>query len=281
MFSHVSCCQIVNEPPPLWEVPSNCNNFTAKVFRAGLQKDPERRVSTKELRRKTTKALRAGQESSEDVKRLTTVNRNLGFAALTFSVCSTVGGLSLRSITSACEKLFGGRNQTDDAPCSPSPADSAPAMYWVSPWRTAAVSEDSSDWKDGDSDAEPETGGWESQPKSLQDDPAADNRDWDSWSDSEVDMYVGEEECIRDYEGDWEEEGDEEEEEEWDSSVSTEYLQALRGLFPLLQKGQNSRGSEPELEYLRDGESESGSSFAARLASAGLLASCCHVSSPG
>lgn len=53
--------QIVNEPPPLWEVPSNCNNFTAKVFRAGLQKDPDRRASAKELRRKTTKALRAGR----------------------------------------------------------------------------------------------------------------------------------------------------------------------------------------------------------------------------
>lgn len=57
----LSCvCQIVNEPPPLWEVPSNCNNFTAKVFRAGLQKDPDRRASARELRRKTTKALRAG-----------------------------------------------------------------------------------------------------------------------------------------------------------------------------------------------------------------------------
>lgn len=53
--------QIVNEPPPLWEVPSYCNNFTAKVFRAGLQKEPERRASAKELRRKGTKALRAGQ----------------------------------------------------------------------------------------------------------------------------------------------------------------------------------------------------------------------------
>lgn len=57
-------CQIVNEPPPLWEVPSNCNNFTAKVFRAGLRKDPERRASAAELRRKTTKALRAGQDAS-------------------------------------------------------------------------------------------------------------------------------------------------------------------------------------------------------------------------
>lgn len=62
-YSHYlsSVCQIVTEPPPLWEVPSNCNNFTAKVFRAGLKKDPERRASAKELRRKTTKALKAGR----------------------------------------------------------------------------------------------------------------------------------------------------------------------------------------------------------------------------
>lgn len=60
-----SVCQIVNEPPPLWEVPSNCNNFTAKVFRAGLRKDSERRASAKALRRKTTKALRAGEPSPE------------------------------------------------------------------------------------------------------------------------------------------------------------------------------------------------------------------------
>uniref|UniRef100_A0A8C2WHP0 Protein kinase domain-containing protein n=1 Tax=Cyclopterus lumpus TaxID=8103 RepID=A0A8C2WHP0_CYCLU len=56
-YSHPLCLQ----PPPLWEVPSTCNNFTAKVFRAGLQKDPDRRASAKELRRKTTKALRAGR----------------------------------------------------------------------------------------------------------------------------------------------------------------------------------------------------------------------------
>lgn len=54
--------QIVNEPPPLWEVPSHCNHFTSEVFKAGLQKDPDRRASAKELRRKTTKALRAGPQ---------------------------------------------------------------------------------------------------------------------------------------------------------------------------------------------------------------------------
>ncbi|XP_041671927.1 uncharacterized protein LOC121528505 [Cheilinus undulatus] len=247
-YSHPLCLQIVNEPPPLWEVPSNCNNFTAKVFRAGLQKEPDRRASAKELRRKTTKALRA------------------------------VGGLSLWSVRSASEKLYHSKNQDEDTPCSLSTEiptmptkPSAPEMYWVSPWRTTAVDEDSNDSKDDESDcdfdleAESLTREWDSQPKTLQDDYTG-GKDWDSCSDSEVDIYMGEEEYAqekwlktdRDYEGDWEEEGNEEEDEdeEWDSSVSTEYLRALKGLFPLLQKGQktngDSWGSEPELEYLRD-----------------------------
>ncbi|KAM9336951.1 mitogen-activated protein kinase kinase kinase 14 [Symphorus nematophorus] len=242
-YSHPLCLQIVNEPPPLWEVPSNCNNFTAKVFRAGLQKDPDRRASAKELRRKTTKALRA------------------------------VGGLSLWSVKSACEKLYRGQSQDVTSPTEPSADGSAPMMYWVSPWRTTAVDEDSNDWQDSDSDGNSEVETdcldreWDSRPKSLQDDYTADEKAWDTWSDSEIDIYMAEEECMqekwlktdRDYEGDWEEEGDEEEEEEeeeWDSSISTEYLRALRGLFPLLQKGHQTNdtswGSEPELEYLRD-----------------------------
>ncbi|XP_034415235.1 mitogen-activated protein kinase kinase kinase 14-like [Cyclopterus lumpus] len=239
-YSHPLCLQIVNEPPPLWEVPSTCNNFTAKVFRAGLQKDPDRRASAKELRRKTTKALRA------------------------------VGGLSPWSVKSAREKLQNDKSQNEDTPFSLSPGINptkpSTTMYWVSPWRTTAVDEDSTDWRDGDSDQDSEaetdslTREWESRPQPLQDDY------WDTGSDSEVDIYMAEEEQVqgkwpksdRDYEGDWEEEGEEEEEEEeeWDSSVSTEYLRALRGIFPLLQKGQqtndSSWGSEPEQESLRE-----------------------------
>uniref|UniRef100_A0A3P8RX78 Protein kinase domain-containing protein n=1 Tax=Amphiprion percula TaxID=161767 RepID=A0A3P8RX78_AMPPE len=67
-YSHPLCLQ----PPPLWEVPSNCNNFTAKVFKAGLQKDPERRASAKELQRKTTKALRADVNVCVHIKLLYT-----------------------------------------------------------------------------------------------------------------------------------------------------------------------------------------------------------------
>lgn len=157
-------------------------------------------------------------------------------------------------------------------PGKPSDAVSAPMMYWVSPWRTTAVNEDSGSNRDSESETDSVTREWDSEPKSLRDDYTADEKDWGAGSDLEVDIYLGEEEFLqekwlktdRDYEGDWEEEGDEEdeeeEEEEWDSSMSTEYISALRGLFPLLQKGQETNDSswhsEPELEYLRDGESE-------------------------
>ncbi|XP_034049999.1 uncharacterized protein LOC117531074 [Thalassophryne amazonica] len=248
-YSHPLCLQIATEPPPLWEVPSNCNNFTAKVFRAGLQKVPDKRASAKQLRRETTKALRA------------------------------VGGLNLSSVRSACEKLYHGTNRSEDDSCTsssaspitsvkPSTAPSVPTMQWVSPWRTRAVNEDSSGWDGCESELDQScqmdrdflTKEFESQPKSLRD--VTDEQFWETGCDSEIDIYVGEEEYNqrkwlkndKDYEGDWEED----EEEDWDSSVSTEYFHALRGLFPLLQKGQvttfNSWGSEKELEYLRDGD---------------------------
>ncbi|KAM6896945.1 mitogen-activated protein kinase kinase kinase 14 [Xenentodon cancila] len=258
-YSHPLCLQIVNEPPPLWEVPSNCNNFTAKVFRAGLQKDPDRRASAKELRRKTTKALRAGS------------------SILHPTPLSDIGGLSTCSVEIACKKLHHGQSQHENAHCAlfsetpvtpnkPPGAFSAPDVVWVSSWRTMAVDEDSSDEEGGASDQFSEaetdslTGEWDSHPKLLRDDYTHE-ADWDTWSESEVDIYIGEEEFIQEkllktennYEGDWEEDEDEQ-----DSSVSTEYLCALRDLFPLLQKGQpeamsnDSWGSEAELEYLRD-----------------------------
>ncbi|XP_029954671.1 mitogen-activated protein kinase kinase kinase 14 [Salarias fasciatus] len=227
LYCHPLCLQIVNEPPPLWEVPSNCNNFTAKVFRAGLQKDPLRRATAWELQRKTTKALRA------------------------------VGGLSLWSLKAACETLRRVQTQTEDAPRSLTPVDlnevsptaSAPAMYWVSPWRTTAVDEDS----DRDQDTDDLTAEWDSEPKSLRDDYTTE--DWLSGSESEVDIYMGEEEWLK-TDRDYEEDEDEVDGEDWDSLESTEYLRALRGHFPLLHKGQlmkeASWGSEEELELLRD-----------------------------
>lgn len=260
-----SVSQIVNEPPPLWEVPSNCNNFTAQVFRAGLRKDPERRASATALRRKTTKALRAGELKNPTFVCLFVFN------ACSFVTCltaeekgcysksdgfSTVGGLSPGSVRTACEQLCQVALE-DSSSCPSSPElsraaeGSAPAVLWVSPWRTTAVDEDGSDG----GDFEEESG--ESEPRSLQAE-----EDWDHWTDSEVDLYTGEDDCSPekglktdgDYEGDWEEDGDEDEE-EWSP---TGYLQALTDLFPLLQKCQPaaSCGSEKELEYLREGESD-------------------------
>ncbi|XP_047232460.1 mitogen-activated protein kinase kinase kinase 14 isoform X2 [Girardinichthys multiradiatus] len=233
-YSHPLCLLIVNEPPPLWEVPSNCNNFTANVFRAGLQKDPDRRASAKDLRRKTTKALRA------------------------------VGGLSPPSVKTAWEKLHHGQREDkllslkESSPSSQS-TSSDPSALWVSPWRTVAVDEDTAEWKGDLSETDSISGEWDSNPKSLRDD-YADKAEWKTGSESEVDIYMAEEEeCIQekwlktdeDYEGDWEEE-----DEEGDSSGSTEYLRTLKGLFPLLRRGlltnEASWGSEAELEYLRD-----------------------------
>lgn len=172
---------------------------------------------------------------------------------------STVGGLSLCSVRTACKKLYQVEiKESSSCPSSPgisraepSAEVSAPAVFWVSPWRTTAVDEDGSDGNNFEAESR------ESEPRSLQVE-----EDWDSWSDSEVDLYTGEDECSpekglktdRDYEGDWEEDGDDEDEEEWSSA---EYLQALTHLFPLLQKCQPavSCGSEKELEYLREGES--------------------------
>lgn len=171
-----------------------------------------------------------------------------------------MGGLSLCSIRTACENLYQVEIEDSSSPRSSSPEIScaeplaevsAPAVFWVSPWRTTAVDEDGSDGNDLETESR------ESEPRSLQVE-----EDWDCWTDSEVDLYTGEDDyspekglkTYWDYEGDREEEGDEEDEEEWSS---TEYLQALTDLFPLLQKCQPavSCGSEKELEYLREGES--------------------------
>lgn len=176
-----------------------------------------------------------------------------------------MGGLSLCSVRTACENLYQVEME-DSSSRSSSPEISraeqfaevlAPGVFWVSPWRTTAVDQDGSHGNDLEAESR------ESEPRSLQ--MEEEEEDWDRWTDSEVDLYTGEDDCSPekglktdwDYEGDWEEEeeGDEEdEEEEWSS---TEYLQALTELFPLLQKYQPavSCGSEEELEYLREGES--------------------------
>ncbi|XP_046888174.1 mitogen-activated protein kinase kinase kinase 14 isoform X1 [Hypomesus transpacificus] len=248
-YSHPLCLKIVSEPAPLWEVPASCNHFTAEVFKAGLQKDPIRRASATDLRKRTTHALRAvGGLCSSSIKSEKQVNSK-----------AQNGHTSRKSfrIPSALDKQ--------------AVTKSASTMQWVSPWRAMAADEDSIDSEEGQSEWKKysesesdsmEAGGWESHSSSFHNLQTEDN-DWEWETDSEVDIYLGEEEYSkervalgnrddeRDYEGDLEEE-----ESEWNSSSSTELFRVLQAHFPVLRKGQPTRqswGSEPELEYLRDG----------------------------
>ncbi|XP_030262781.1 mitogen-activated protein kinase kinase kinase 14 [Sparus aurata] len=50
--------KIANERPPLREIPPDCNPLTAEVIKAGLQKDPAKRVSASELKEKAARALK-------------------------------------------------------------------------------------------------------------------------------------------------------------------------------------------------------------------------------
>ena len=192
---------------------------------------------------------------------------------------SPVGGLCSSSIKS--EKQVNSKAQNGHTSRKsfriPSALDkqavtkSASTMQWVSPWRAMAADEDSIDSEEGQSEWKKysesesdsmEAGRWESHSSSFHNLQTEDN-DWEWETDSEVDIYLGEEEYSkervalgnrddeRDYEGDLEEE-----ESEWNSSSSTELFRVLQAHFPVLRKGQPTRqswGSEPELEYLRDG----------------------------
>ncbi|XP_011476291.1 mitogen-activated protein kinase kinase kinase 14 [Oryzias latipes] len=50
--------KIANEPPPLREIPGDCSPLTADVLKAGLQKDPVKRLSASDLKLKTDSALK-------------------------------------------------------------------------------------------------------------------------------------------------------------------------------------------------------------------------------
>lgn len=57
-YSRPLCLKIATEPPPLREIPHDCSSHTAEVIKAGLQKDPVKRASAKELVFKAAKALK-------------------------------------------------------------------------------------------------------------------------------------------------------------------------------------------------------------------------------
>ncbi|KAL6476671.1 hypothetical protein MHYP_G00151700 [Metynnis hypsauchen] len=50
--------KIAEEPPPLREIPPDCSPHTADIIKRGLQKDPNRRASAKDLRVQSAKALK-------------------------------------------------------------------------------------------------------------------------------------------------------------------------------------------------------------------------------
>ncbi|MEQ2296218.1 hypothetical protein AMECASPLE_022680 [Ameca splendens] len=50
--------KIANEPPPIGEIPCDCSPLTAEVLKAGLQKDPVKRLSASQLKEKTDRALK-------------------------------------------------------------------------------------------------------------------------------------------------------------------------------------------------------------------------------
>ncbi|KAK7174580.1 hypothetical protein R3I93_001707 [Phoxinus phoxinus] len=57
-YSRPLFLKIATEPPPLREIPHDCSSNTANIIKAGLQKDPIKRASAKELAVKTAKALK-------------------------------------------------------------------------------------------------------------------------------------------------------------------------------------------------------------------------------
>ncbi|XDV12828.1 hypothetical protein PO909_001397 [Leuciscus waleckii] len=57
-YSRPLFLKIATEPPPLREIPRDCSSNMSKIIKAGLQKDPIKRASAKELAVKTAKALK-------------------------------------------------------------------------------------------------------------------------------------------------------------------------------------------------------------------------------
>ncbi|KAG1968440.1 mitogen-activated protein kinase kinase kinase [Pimephales promelas] len=57
-YSRPLFLKIATEPPPLRDIPRDCSSNTANIIKAGLQKDPIKRASAKELVVKTAKALK-------------------------------------------------------------------------------------------------------------------------------------------------------------------------------------------------------------------------------
>ncbi|KAG8139875.1 hypothetical protein E2320_002619 [Naja naja] len=57
-YNHPLCLKIAKELPPLREIPPSCHPSTVQVITSGLEKDPTKRASAAELRKKTCTALK-------------------------------------------------------------------------------------------------------------------------------------------------------------------------------------------------------------------------------
>ncbi|XP_058620897.1 uncharacterized protein LOC131532978 isoform X1 [Onychostoma macrolepis] len=131
-YPHPLYLKIVSEPPPLWEIPSDCDPLTCDVIKGGLVKEPRERHSASELLQKTVKALRtvcvlSGPEESAKQH-----------SASAFEDCPDVN-LHETPVPSITE-----------TPVKTSPPGfpedlSAPTIHWVSTWRQTAPNEDDSD----------------------------------------------------------------------------------------------------------------------------------------
>ncbi|XP_026114244.1 STE20-like serine/threonine-protein kinase [Carassius auratus] len=131
-YPHPLYLKIVSEPPPLWEIPPDCDPLTCDVIKGGLVKEPRERHSASELLQKTVKALRkvCGLSGSEEPSKQ--------YSASVPEDCPDVN-LHETPVPSTVE--------TPAKTRPPSfPEDlSAPTIHWVSTWRQTAPNEDDSD----------------------------------------------------------------------------------------------------------------------------------------
>ncbi|KTG01779.1 hypothetical protein cypCar_00026215 [Cyprinus carpio] len=131
-YPHPLYLKIVSEPPPLWEIPPDCDPLTCDVIKGGLVKEPRERHSASELLQKTVKALRTvcGLSGSEEPSKQ--------YSAPVLEDCPNVN-LHETPVLSIVESPVKTHPQSF-------PEDlSAPTIHWVSTWRQTAPNEDDSD----------------------------------------------------------------------------------------------------------------------------------------
>ncbi|XP_077101403.1 uncharacterized protein map3k14b isoform X1 [Siphateles boraxobius] len=145
-YPHPLYLKIVSEPPPLCEIPPDCDPLTYDVIRGGLVKEPGERDSASQLLHKTVKALRTVCGISEPGASSEQHSAPLSKDCLNVSLHES----SVPSIPKTPESTMTTR------PASLPEDLSAPTIHWVSTWRQTAPNEDDSDSEESqwDEDAE-------------------------------------------------------------------------------------------------------------------------------